>query len=494
MKKNFILTNAVFAFCLLFASANWAQQKDERLYQQIFVRTQEKLNEAKAAQADVLAPEVYLRATKKLGEAQDDFKRNRGVGDIDKKLREADLDFTQATQYARLAKTTFAKLLQARDEALMANAPQHAAANYTTGDQYFKETMRKLETGDMAGAKKRSEEAERWLRDAELQAIKVSTIGSVRALIAKAQEAKVDKLAPLSFGRGQALLLDAENILTTDRRAAATAREKAEAAEYEIRHATYLAGQIQRMKIDERELEKVLLNAEKPVAEVSKELKFSPQFDAGLGKPLNDIRSAIRTLLEEQRRLLAEVAQRDKRLDELNGSLEEKNREINAMQEAKTGLESELIKKQQMLLERQRQEEKLRGIENLFAAAEASVIRESGNLRIRLAGLTFPSGRATIQPEYFSLLTKLQRAIREFPAAKIIVEGHTDNVGHDAYNLNLSAERARAVQQYLLANMNLAEERTQALGYGEERPIANNETDEGRMQNRRIDVVIATQQ
>jgi OOP family OmpA-OmpF porin len=60
--------------------------------------------------------------------------------------------------------------------------------------------------------------------------------------------------------------------------------------------------------------------------------------------------------------------------------------------------------------------------------------------------------------------------------------------------LNLSAERARAVQQYLIANMNLAEERTQALGYGEERPIANNETEDGRVQNRRIDVVISVQQ
>lgn len=495
MRKIFIFTQTVVAFCLLVVSTNLAQQKpDERLYQQVFVRTQEKLNEAKAAQADVLAPEIFLRATKKLSEAQEDFKRNRGVGDIDKKLREADLDFAQATQYAKLAKATFAKLLQARDEALMANAPQHAAESYATGDQYFKETMRKLENGDMAGAKKRSEEAERLLRDAELQAIKVNIIGSVRTLIAKAQEAKVDKLAPLSFGRGQALLLEAENTLTTDRRAATTAREKAEAAEYEIRHATHLAEQIQRLKVDERELEKVLLNTEKQVAEVSKELKFSPQFDTGLGKPLNDIRSAIHTLLEEQRQLIAEVAQRDKQIDELNRNLDEKNKEIGAMQEAKTGLESELVKKQQILLEKQRQDEKLRGIENLFAPDEASVIRESGNLRIRLAGLTFPSGRATIQPEYFSLLTKLQRAIREFPSAKIIVEGHTDNIGNDAYNLNLSAERARAVQQYLIANMNLAEERTQALGYGEERPIANNQTEEGRMQNRRIDVVIVMQQ
>jgi outer membrane protein OmpA-like peptidoglycan-associated protein len=495
MKKFFAFIIVSLALNLALYRSSAAQQKiDERLYQQIFSRTQEKLNEAKAVQADVLSPDIFGRAAKKFGEAQEDFKRNRGIGDIDKKLREADADFNQATQNAKLAKTAFAKLLETRNDALKADAPQYAAENYASGEQFFKETMRKLETGDMTGAKKRGEEAERLLRDAELQAIKVSVIGNVRSLLVKAQDAKVDKLAPLSFGRSQALLAEAENILNTNRYAAATARDKAEAAEYEIRHATYLADQIQRVKSDERELEKYFLNIEKQVTEVSKELNFSPQFDAGTGKPLNDIRSAIKTLLEEQRRLIAEVARRDKRLDELNKSLDEKNKEISAMQEAKTGLESELVKKQQILLEKQRQEEKLRGIETMFAPAEAKVIRESGNLRIRLVGLTFPSGRATIQPEYFSLLTKLQRAIREFPGAKVVIEGHTDSIGNDAYNLNLSAERARAVQQYLIANMGLSEDRVQAVGYGEERPIANNDSKEGQMQNRRIDVVIIAQQ
>jgi outer membrane protein OmpA-like peptidoglycan-associated protein len=495
MKKFFAFTAVCLTLSLALSVSSVAQQKTEdRLYQQIFSRTQEKLNEAKAVQADVLSPDIFGRAAKKLSEAQEDFKRNRGIADIDKKLREADADFTQATQNAKLARKAFDKLLQTRDDALKANAPEYAKESYASGDQFFKEAMRKLETGDSAGAKKRGDEAERLLRDAELQAIKISVIGSVRSSLVKAQDAKVDKLAPLSFGRSQALLTEAENILDTNRYAAATARDKAEAAEYEIRHATYLAEQIQRLKADERELEKNFLNTEKQVTEVSKELNFSPQFDAGTAKPLNDIRSAIRTLLDEQRRLLDEAEQRDKRLEELNKALDEKNKEISAMQEAKTGLESELVKKQQILLEKQRQDEKLRGVETMFTPAEAKVIRESNNLRIRLVGLTFPSGRATIQPEYFSLLTKLQRAIREFPTAKVVIEGHTDNIGNDAYNLNLSATRARAVQQYLIANMGLSEDRVQAVGYGEEKPIANNETDEGRVQNRRIDVVIAVQQ
>jgi len=491
MKKLFIITSILLALNL---TPGFAQQKtDDRLYQQIFSRTQEKLNQARAAQGDVLSPDGFARAAKRFTEAREDFKRNRGIGDIDKKLRETDADLDRVMQNAKIAKTAFAQLLQTRDQALKANAPQYAPAVYTSGEQAFTETMRRLETGDMAGAKKRGEEAERFLRDAELQAIKVNVIGSVRSLIVKAQEAKVDKLAPNSFGKSQALLAEAENILNTNRYAADTAREKAEAAEYEIRHAAYLADQIQRLKADEREWEKTFLANEKLVAEVSKELNFSPQFDAGLAKPLNDIRSAIKTLLDEQRRLIAEVAGRDKQIGELNKSLDEKNKEINAMQEAKTGLESELVKKQQLLLEKQRQEEKLRGVETMFAPAEAKVIREGEELRIRLTGLTFPSGKATIQPEYFSLLTKLQRAIREFPNSKIVIEGHTDNIGNDAYNLNLSAERARAVQQYLIANMGLSEDRAQAVGYGEESPISNNESEEGRAQNRRIDVVISVQ-
>jgi outer membrane protein OmpA-like peptidoglycan-associated protein len=475
------------AFILALPTPNRAQQKvDDRLHQQIFGKTQEKLNQAKAAQGDVLSPDVFGRALKRFGEAQEDLKRGRGLPDIDKKLREVEADLDQVMQTTKVAKVAFASALQAREAALKANAPQYAAEIYAVGDRFFKEAMRKSEGGDLNAAKRRADEAESNFRDAELQAIKVSIIGPVRSLIAKAQEVKVDKLAPLSFGRAQALLSEAENILNTNRYAATTAREKAEVAEYEIRHANYLAEQIQRVKIDERQWERFLLANEKLVAEVSKELGFSPQFDAGIEKPLNDIRQAVKTLREEQRRLSDESAKQNARMEELN-------KELNAIREAQTGLESELAKKQQMLLEKQRQEEKRRNVETMFAPIEAKIIWEGDNIRVRLVGLTFPSGKATIQPEYFSLLTKLQRIIREYPNASLVIEGHTDAIGNDAYNENLSYERALAVKQYLLANMNLPEDRLQALGYGESSPIANNDTEEGRAQNRRIDVVISPQ-
>ena len=73
----------------------------------------------------------------------------------------------------------------------------------------------------------------------------------------------------------------------------------------------------------------------------------------------------------------------------------------------------------------------------------------------------------------------------------VTIEGHTDSYGGDQLNMQLSTDRAAAVKQYLLANMGIEPYRIQAVGYGEDRPIANNETAEGRAKNRRIDIVIS---
>jgi len=77
--------------------------------------------------------------------------------------------------------------------------------------------------------------------------------------------------------------------------------------------------------------------------------------------------------------------------------------------------------------------------------------------------------------------------------AALIVEGHTDARGPADYNLRLSRRRAEAVRRYLIRRHGIAPERLQTSGYGETRPVANNETPEGRTTNRRIDIVISPQ-
>jgi outer membrane protein OmpA-like peptidoglycan-associated protein len=68
-----------------------------------------------------------------------------------------------------------------------------------------------------------------------------------------------------------------------------------------------------------------------------------------------------------------------------------------------------------------------------------------------------------------------------------VAEGHTDAIGSDAYNQSLSERRAEAVRRYLI-NGGITPERIRTEGFGESRPVASNETDEGRAQNRRVEL------
>jgi outer membrane protein OmpA-like peptidoglycan-associated protein len=129
-------------------------------------------------------------------------------------------------------------------------------------------------------------------------------------------------------------------------------------------------------------------------------------------------------------------------------------------------------------------------VESSFDAKEARVYREGDDVVISLTGINFASGRSTIDPASLPLLRKVQEGIARFPGVSVVVEGHTDSNGSESANLILSQDRADAVKQYLLNGSSLNPEKVSSVGYGETRPVASNDTAEGRARNRRIDVVI----
>jgi OOP family OmpA-OmpF porin len=132
-------------------------------------------------------------------------------------------------------------------------------------------------------------------------------------------------------------------------------------------------------------------------------------------------------------------------------------------------------------------------VEGLFTRDQARVLRQSDNVVIRLVGLQFGVGQSKIEPKNFELLATVGKAIQMFPKSTLTIEGHTDSHGGDSANLALSQKRADAVKQYLVSSLHIDPSRIRAVGYGETRPVANNETEEGRAHNRRIDVVIRPQ-
>jgi OOP family OmpA-OmpF porin len=98
----------------------------------------------------------------------------------------------------------------------------------------------------------------------------------------------------------------------------------------------------------------------------------------------------------------------------------------------------------------------------------------------------FDTAKASIKPVSAKLLAEVGLVIRQSPSIKkVSIEGHTDDVGDDDYNMNLSQERANSVRQWLIDKEKVAPDLLEAVGYGETRPIASNRTKAGRQTNRR---------
>ena len=101
----------------------------------------------------------------------------------------------------------------------------------------------------------------------------------------------------------------------------------------------------------------------------------------------------------------------------------------------------------------------------------------------------FDFNKAKIKPVSFPLLNEVAQALKDNPTIKVEIGGHTDSVGNDKFNLKLSASRAASVKAYL-AKQGIDTGRMTSKGYGENVPIADNRTADGRSQNRRVEFVI----
>jgi len=115
---------------------------------------------------------------------------------------------------------------------------------------------------------------------------------------------------------------------------------------------------------------------------------------------------------------------------------------------------------------------------------------EEHEIVLTLPGVAFDSNSYEIKYEYRASLEKVAQTIADYPDAQVIIAGHTDDVGEASYNLELSFQRANAVMAYLVNEFGIAPSRLSAIGYGEERPIADNSTESGRQQNRRVEIVL----
>ena len=416
--------------------------------------------QAEAADAAMLSPNHYAAAVKTLERARREADSGRATATLNQDINKADNQFRSAITAAQLAKTTFAGVIREREAARSADAWRLVPERWLKAEHDFSAATRRLEDGGLKSADELGIVAAGNYRDAQLQALRSRYLSSTRALLVEAERMKAARYAPQTLAEANAKLAKAESALAANRSQPEMAKPEIETARLAAAHTLHLATVIRQVDADEQTIEELVLSLETSVRRIAEAAGLPAANIAGDTVETERLVTGIKTLHTRAENAEKELGERDR-----------------------------LLMKQ---ASEQRLGEQISAMEQQFRPDEVRIIQSPGKLILRLTGLSFPPGSAQLERSAGSLLSKVGQAIALFPRAGIVVEGHTDSTGDAESNRRLSEARAQAVQSRLMTELALPAGRLQALGYGEDRPIASNDTSAGRKQNRRIDIVIKT--
>lgn len=125
-----------------------------------------------------------------------------------------------------------------------------------------------------------------------------------------------------------------------------------------------------------------------------------------------------------------------------------------------------------------------------LAGTDVTIVRRGDDLILNMPeSITFAFGSADLNPRFHSVLDRVADVSRQYPQTVLEIAGHTDSIGSDAFNQQLSERRAQSVGNYLIGR-GLMRDRLIMIGGGKRYPVASNETEAGRAQNRRVELTI----
>lgn len=134
-----------------------------------------------------------------------------------------------------------------------------------------------------------------------------------------------------------------------------------------------------------------------------------------------------------------------------------------------------------------------RELRTALEGSGVEIERQGDDLRLVMPSeITFDFDSAAIKPSFYGILTNVSDVMINYPETVVQIAGHTDSVGSGVYNQGLSVQRAGAVRNFLVGQ-GVSPARMSAIGFGENYPIASNDTEYGRAQNRRVEIVLTPQ-
>jgi outer membrane protein OmpA-like peptidoglycan-associated protein len=487
--------------CLLVAMpVEYVAAQSER-NQALFADAKAVRDKALEAKADVLSPVSFPKAEENYLNAVRSSNRGSEPDRFTNQLNKAEVQYQEALQNANVAQVALTDILESREAAAKVEASSRASDLWAAGERYLGMSAKLLEQGRRGGGSKEADIANRNFRQAELVSIKEILLTEARNLIAQATKNRDERYASLTLTKAQSFLTRAERILELDRYNTEEVERLANEASYEARHAMNIAKNVRLVKDGTRNEEQLILHWEEPLKRLSGTLQIEPRLDDGYEWLTGEMEAQITGLLQAREQLKAD--QEDQREIVAN-----QQKELVSLQQELASLQLELAQMDELLANIAPRADTSsvnptgshsvvppRGTPNpvaineLFSRDEAIVLQENSRTILRLVGLEFPPGSATL-PENNTVIQKLRDGLSLYPDSNITLEGHTDSLGETDQNRRLSQLRAEALQTYIVNNIGISPSRVTAIGKGESQPIASNETVAGRTANRRIDVVI----
>jgi OmpA-OmpF porin, OOP family len=405
-----------------------------------------------------LAPSGFAAANDKLEEAISLGRSKRD--DRVKALAEAAAArIDKAESDAATTKNLMREVLEGRQMAISAGADTMFKERFDELENKLHKAAEKVEEGDIEGAKKWRPEMIQGYAEVELDALKQDATEKARQDIADAIKQDADDFAPKTLKLAREELALAVAVLETNRTQRDKARSHALRSSQLAMQSVQITDLIRDFDRRDFSMEDIVLWYQKQLTLINEPSGEDLPLYLPNQEVVDTLRNKLATYAEMQQSELATRMDLQSRLD----AVERENREAQSRYDR---------------------------IQDLFSPAEANVYRQGHNVLLELHAFNFPSGSSEIQSENFSLLDKIVTAIHIFPNPSVVVSGHTDAVGSNAVNQALSQKRAETVASFLEKVGGFDKTRLTAIGYGESRPVATNETAEGRASNRRIEVLI----
>ncbi len=430
---------------------------------------------ARKNQLNVLSPDWFSEAEASLTRAKKALNKGDEISEILENVAEGRAQLKKAEEMAQVARTTLPELIKSREMARAAGATK--INDYAGVENDFLLLTKAIEDNNLRLAQRERGRVGKDFRALELRAIKDQTIGEVRKLLAKAENDGARKFAPHSLSVAQQKLKNTDTFITQNPYEKAKMQEMANDALFYAQRLVQMNKQSQKIRTMESEeitrwIEDML---HKTTAKLSAPDMRNEPFETQVENMVESV-SALQAdhnfVIQQAKSQEAEISTLKNRIAVLEGETQE-----------------ERMAKERLAAEKEFNQ-KFSQIQNYFDSDEAEVYKQGGQLVIRLRAIQFPVGQDIIMPKNYELLSKVQKSIRTFGEPSVVIEGHTDSTGSDEVNEHLSQQRAEAVRQYLTANRTLPYDRIVAIGYGSMRPLASNETADGRAINRRIDVIV----